>query len=140
VTIVPRFLRQDDVLRAVRGAAVGVAPNRPTRLNRFALPTKLLEYAAMGIPAVAADLATIRGHFSDEEVTFFEAGDAASLARALEQVAADPEGAARRAEAARRRYEAYRWEHSAQTYTELLRELARRRRRGLSAQPATAAS
>jgi glycosyltransferase involved in cell wall biosynthesis len=140
VTIVPRFLRQDEVLRAVQGASVGVAPNRPTRLNRFALPTKLLEYAAMGIPAVAADLPTIRGHFSEDEITFFEPGDAASLARALEQVGADAEAAARKAEAARRRYDAYRWEHSARTYTDLLAELARRRRRGLAAQPTTAAS
>jgi glycosyltransferase involved in cell wall biosynthesis len=140
VTIVPRFLPHDEVLAAIRGASVGVAANLPTRLNRFALPTKLLEYAAMGIPAVAPDLPTIRGHFSDGEVAFFEAGNAASLAHALERVAADPEGAARRAEAARRRYESYRWEHNARTYVELLTRLARKRRRGLTIQPATAAS
>jgi glycosyltransferase involved in cell wall biosynthesis len=139
VTIVPRFLPQAEVLSAVWGASVGVAPNLPTRLNRFALPTKLLEYAAIGIPAVAADLPTIRGHFSDEEVCFFEPGDAASLARALESVAADPASAARRAEAARGRYESYRWEHSARTYTDLLHRLARRRRRGLAAHPARVA-
>jgi glycosyltransferase involved in cell wall biosynthesis len=139
MTVVPRFLRQDEVLRAVRGASVGVAANLPTRLNRFALPTKLLEYAALGIPAVAPDLPTIRGHFSDDEVVFFEAGNAASLARALERVAADPGEASRRAEAARRRYESYRWEHSARTYVELLYRLAQRRRRGL-AQPPTAGS
>lgn len=140
VTIVPRFLRQEEVLRAIDGASVGVAANLPTRLNRFALPTKLLEYAAIGIPAVASDLPTIRGHFSDDEVWFFEPGDAASLAGVLERVAADPQGASQRAEAARRRYESYRWHHSAKVYTELLLRLARRRRRGLEAQPATAAS
>jgi glycosyltransferase involved in cell wall biosynthesis len=140
VTIVPRFLRQDEVLRAIRGASVGVAANLPTRLNRFALPTKLLEYAAIGIPAAASDLPTIRGHFSDSEVWFFEPGDVASLARVLERVAADPQGASQRAEAARRRYESYRWHLSAQVYTDLLSRLARRRRRGLEAQPATAAS
>ena len=138
VTIVPRFLRQDETLRAIRGASVGVAANLPTRLNRFALPTKLLEYAAMGIPAVAPDLPTIRGHFGDEEVCFFEPGDAASLGRALERVAADPQSAAQRAEAARRRYESYRWEHSAQRYVDLLSRLARTRRRGLVNQLASA--
>ena len=138
VTVVPRFLRQDEVLRAVRGASVGVAANLPTRLNRFALPTKLLEYAALGIPAVAPDLPTIRGHFSDDEVVFFEAGNAASLARALERVAADSVEASRRAEAARRRYESYRWEHSARTYVELLHRLAQTRRRGHAAPPPSA--
>jgi glycosyltransferase involved in cell wall biosynthesis len=91
VAIVPRFLPQAEVLRAVRGASVGVIPNLPTRLNRFALPTKLFEYVALGIPAVAADLPTIRGHFSETEILFFEPGSASSLARALESVAREPE-------------------------------------------------
>jgi glycosyltransferase involved in cell wall biosynthesis len=133
-TIVPRFLPQADVLRAVRGASVGVIPNLPTRLNRFALPTKLFEYVALGIPAVAADLPTIRGHFSETEVLFFEPGSASSLARALESVARDPEAAERRAAAARERYDAYRWHHSARTYTDLIWRLAERRRRGVATQ------
>jgi glycosyltransferase involved in cell wall biosynthesis len=132
--IVPRFLPQAEVLRAVRGASVGVIPNLPTRLNRFALPTKLFEYVALGIPAVAADLPTIRGHFSETEVLFFEPGSASSLARALESVAREPEAATRRAAAARARYEAYRWHHSARTYTDLIWGLAERRRRGVDSQ------
>jgi glycosyltransferase involved in cell wall biosynthesis len=138
LTIVPRFLPQQEVLRAVRDASVGVACNLPTRLNRFALPTKLLEYVALGIPAIAPGLETIRSHFSPDEVLLFEPGDARALARALERVAADPAAAAARADAARRRYEAYRWEHNAAVYTDLLSRLARVPRRGLSAQPATA--
>jgi glycosyltransferase involved in cell wall biosynthesis len=119
-------LPQGEVLRAVQSASVGVVPNLPTRLNRFALSTKLLEYVALGIPVVSADLPTIRSHFSDDEVLFFEAGDAESLARALDTVASDPAAAARRAAAARSRYEAYRWEHNATTYVDLLRRCARR--------------
>jgi glycosyltransferase involved in cell wall biosynthesis len=115
-----------DVLKAVQGASVGIVPNLPTRLNRFALSTKLFEYVALGIPVVSADLPTIREHFSEEEVLFFRAGDAIALAEALEQVACDPGAATRRAKAARRRYEDYRWERSAQTYVQALRAAARR--------------
>jgi glycosyltransferase involved in cell wall biosynthesis len=140
LTIVPRFLPQPEVLRAIQSASAGVCANLPTYINRFALPTKLLEYVALGIPAVTADLATIRQFFSDDEVWFFQPGDAASLARALEGVAGDPVAAGSRVEAARRRYEAYRWEHSASVYTELLWQLASRRRRGRAAQRPTAAS
>jgi glycosyltransferase involved in cell wall biosynthesis len=131
--LVPRFLPQAEVLRRVRSASVGAIPNLPTRLNDFALPTKLLEYVALGIPVVAAELRTIRDHFPDGELWYFEPGSAESMARAIEAVAADPEAAAYRAEAARRRYEGYRWEHSARAYTALMWELARRRRRGLVA-------
>jgi glycosyltransferase involved in cell wall biosynthesis len=138
VEVVPRFLPHSEVLHAIRGASVGVVPNRATRLNRFALSTKLLEYAALGIPAVSADLPTIREHFSDAELSYFEPGDATSLARALEDVAADPDAAHRRAEAARRRYEDYRWERSERVYQDLIWRLAGRRRRGLQAQRPTA--
>lgn len=140
VGIVPRFLPQEEVLRLVQGASVGVAANLPTRLNRYALPTKLLEYVAMGIPAVAPSLPTIREHFSDDEVWFFEPGDAESLAAALVAVAADPEAASRRAESARRRYDAYRWPRSAATYTDLIWRLAGKRRRALAVQRPTAAT
>jgi glycosyltransferase involved in cell wall biosynthesis len=133
VELVPRFLPHADVLLAVRSASVGAIPNLSTRLNRFALPTKLFEYVALGIPVVTADLRTIREHFSDAEVWFFEPGSAESMADAIARVAADPEAAATRAEAARRRYEEYRWPHSARAYTILMSELAGRRRRGRAA-------
>lgn len=119
-----RYLPQEEVLRAAQEASVGVVPNLPTRLNRYALSTKLLEYVALGVPVVCADLPTIREHFSDEEIRFFRAGDAASLAEALAEVAADPSAAERRAAAARRRYEAYRWEHSARAYVDVLQRAA----------------
>jgi glycosyltransferase involved in cell wall biosynthesis len=134
LTVVPRLLPQRDVLKAIGFASVGVIPNLPVRLNRFALPTKLFEYVALGIPAVVADLPTIRAHFSENEVWFFEPGNPASLATALTRVAADPDAAAGRAAAARARYEAYRWQRSARVYTELLWRLAAQRRRGVAVQ------
>jgi glycosyltransferase involved in cell wall biosynthesis len=47
------------------------------------LPAKLLEYAACGIPIVAARLRTIEHYFADDSVRFFEAGNSASLADAI---------------------------------------------------------
>ena len=140
VGIVPRFLPHEEVLRRVQGASIGVAANLPTRLNHYALPTKLLEYVAMGVPAAAPDLPTIREHFSDEEIWFFEPGEAESLADVLVAVASDPEAASRRAENALRRYQAYRWPRSARTYTDVLWKLAEKRRRGLAVQRPTAAA
>ena len=96
LTVVSRLSRQ-DVLEAVSGASAGVVPNLPTRLNRFALSTKLFEYVALGIPAVVSDLETLRMYFGDGEVLFFRAGDEEALSRALVEVAVDPEAARGRA-------------------------------------------
>jgi glycosyltransferase involved in cell wall biosynthesis len=115
-----RFLPQREVLERVQSASVGVIPNLPTSLNRFALSTKLFEYIALGLPVVSADLPTIRAHFSDDEVLFFKAGDARALASALLEVRRDPIAAASRSEAARLRYRRYGWAANAQRYADLL--------------------
>lgn len=119
------YLPQAEVLSRIAGASVGVVPNVPSELNRFALSSKLFEYVALGIPVVSADLPTIREHFSDAEVKFFRAGDPDSLANALAEVAAAPGPAVERAGRALRRYEQYRWSGQAEQYVGLLGQLAR---------------
>jgi glycosyltransferase involved in cell wall biosynthesis len=123
VAIDGEYIPHREVLARVEGASVGVVPNLPTPLNRFALSSKLFEYVALGVPVVSAALPTIQEYFSDDEVLFFEPGSADSLADALLAVAHDPEGAQSRAERARRRYGSYRWDVSAQAYVAILHRL-----------------
>jgi glycosyltransferase involved in cell wall biosynthesis len=118
------YLPHCEVLERALGASVGVIPNLPTRLNRFALSSKLFEYVALGVPVVSADLPTLREHFSDDEVRFFRAGDAGALADALLSVARDPEAARARARAASARYARYRWNVQARRYLEVLARCA----------------
>jgi glycosyltransferase involved in cell wall biosynthesis len=119
-----RFLPQREVLKRIRSASVGVICNLPIERNAAAAPTKLFEYALLGVPIVTADLPAIREHFSPHEVRFFCAGNAGDLAEALREVMAAPDAANARAEAARRRYEEYRWTRSARRYVELLERLS----------------
>jgi glycosyltransferase involved in cell wall biosynthesis len=125
VLVTGEQLPHREVLRAVRGAAVGVIPNRPTKLNRYALSSKLFEYVVLGIPVVAASLPTLRAHFSDEEVLFFEPASPQSLSDALLTVERDPEATSRRRAAASARYVAqYRWETHAQRYRDILERVS----------------
>ena len=126
VTIANEYLPQREVLRRVRGASVGVVPNLPIRINHFALSSKLLEYVALGVPAVCADLPTLRAHFSTDEVLFFAAGDAEALAAALAESLSDRAAATGRAEAARARYEEYRWAVQSKRYVDVLDTLSAR--------------
>jgi glycosyltransferase involved in cell wall biosynthesis len=114
-----------EVLARIAGATVGVIPNLPSRLNRFALSTKLFEYVVLGIPVVVSDLPTLRRYFSDEEVTFFRAGEPEALADALAAVGDDYDAALARAAAARERYRgSYDWGRQARRYTQMLELLA----------------
>ena len=126
VAIDGEYIPHREALARVNGASIGVVPNLPTALNRFALSSKLFEYVALGIPVVSADLPTIREHFSADEVQFFRPGDPESLADALLAVLRDPSRAATLVERARRRYQAYRWDVNAGRYLAILDRLSGR--------------
>ncbi len=114
------YLPQKEAVERAASASVGVIPNLPIALNSFALSSKLFEYVALGVPVVSAALPTIKAHFSDEELLFFEPGNADALAEALTAVSRDPAAAAARADAARRRYADYRWPVQAHRYARVL--------------------
>jgi glycosyltransferase involved in cell wall biosynthesis len=78
---------------------------------------------ALGIPVVVSRLETLAGHFGPDEVTFFEPGDAASLADAIRWVAANPEAAREKCERSRVRAREYAWTTNARRYVGLLAQL-----------------
>jgi glycosyltransferase involved in cell wall biosynthesis len=117
-------------IATVATADCGVIPNRPSEINRFALSSKLFEYVALGIPVVVSRLETLAAHFGPDEVTFFDPGDAASLAAALRWVFEHPDAAREKAARARARASQYGWsqgrEELQRVYHELLDGDARR--------------
>ncbi|HVM18166.1 MAG TPA: glycosyltransferase family 4 protein [Gaiellaceae bacterium] len=120
VAITGRYLPIEQALAEVAIAQCGVIPNRPSELNRFALSSKLFEYVELGIPVVVARLETLARHFGSDEVTFFNPGDADSLADAVRWIVEHPEETRTRVARARRRAREYAWEREAERYLRLL--------------------
>jgi len=116
----------DELPALIAVADVGVVPSLPEPYMQLSLSTKLLEYAAMGIPIVASDLATFRAHFSDRAIRYVQGGDAEALAAALRSLAADPVGAARLGAEAQRQAGGYAWGIQAARYLEIVTRLAGR--------------
>lgn len=71
-------------------AKVGLVPNRASETTHLMLPVKLLEYAALRIPAIASRLHTIEHYFGPDAVLFFKPGQPASLADAIEELWRNP--------------------------------------------------
>ena len=69
-------------------ASLGVVPNRDTRATRLMLPEKLLEYAMLGVPVVAARLPTIEYYFRDS-IAYFSPGQSHELAKAIVRLRRD---------------------------------------------------
>ena len=106
----------EDLPALLARADVGLIPNRPSAATHLMLPVKMLEYATLGLPIIAARLQTIERYFGDAAVRFFEPGQPEALAAAIRELHKQPR---RRRELARRASEiaeTLSWKHQKDRY------------------------
>lgn len=96
------FVPVERLAPLLRGADLAVLPSRRCASTELMLPTKLLEYVQLGIPAVTVPTATIRRYFDEEQLAFVPGDDPVALATRIHQLWQDPLGRRRQACAARR--------------------------------------
>ena len=113
----------DDLPRFLAAADIGIVPSLPEPYLEYSLSTKLLEYAAMGVPTVATDLATFRHHFTDAALAFVPGGDPDALAREVERLVDDPARTVAMGLEARRQAAAYDWEVQRTRYLDIVGQL-----------------
>jgi glycosyltransferase involved in cell wall biosynthesis len=106
-------------------ADLGVVPYRDDVFTDTLLPTKLMEYAAMELPAVVARTSAISIYFDDTMVRFFPPGDAAELANCLLELHSDRRRLAQLAEGIQGFNQRYNWPKISQEYVTLVRRLGR---------------
>lgn len=114
----PCFVAQNDV---------GVVPYYDDIFTGGILPTKLLEYIALGLPVIAARTPAITTYFDETMVYFFEPGNAADLAAGiltLYQNQPRREALVRHSEHFQ---EQYNWTHLSLDYVALIDRLNQRR-------------
>jgi glycosyltransferase involved in cell wall biosynthesis len=124
------WVRIDELLPVIRQADAGVVPILYDRFTRIMLPGKLLEYAAVGIPAICSRTETIEAYFDDSMVCYFRPGDVDDLAAKMRELYFHPEQRARLAAGAQRFFQQHPWDAQVQRYTQLIDRLA------LAGQPA----
>jgi glycosyltransferase involved in cell wall biosynthesis len=110
-------------------ADLGVVPYRNDVFTDGLLPTKLMEYAAMQLPSIAARTTAIESHFAGTFVEFFEPGDAIGLADRIVDLSRRPERRAELAAGAERFTSRYNWNDTGAAYVALVDRLGRFERR-----------
>lgn len=77
------FLDVDDLPGFIAGHDAGVVPYQDDVFTGGILPTKLLEYTALGMPSIAARTPAVKDYFDDKMVQFFEPGNVDELADSI---------------------------------------------------------
>jgi glycosyltransferase involved in cell wall biosynthesis len=120
------LLPTSELAALVACGDIGVVPNRNDLFTDGILPTKLMEYATLGIPSIVSRSTAVERYFTDDMVRFVEPGDATQLADAMVELAADPDRRAMLAESAQRFSRQYRWSDQAAAYVAVVDRLAGR--------------
>lgn len=75
----------------LRAMHVGVVGNRRSIATDLMLPVKLMEYVALGVPAVVPRLRTIQHYFTDDMVSYYQPEDVESMAESISRLYRRPE-------------------------------------------------
>jgi glycosyltransferase involved in cell wall biosynthesis len=121
------FVPNDRALEQVRGALAGLSLLQDTPNYRVSLPTKILEYASLGVPIITTPLPEARTlldrHGGGIVVGF---GDVAAAAAAVEQLRSDAAFRARLVGQALELAEQLSWQRESERFLTALRAAARR--------------
>lgn len=126
VHLSPGAVPVDDVPASISGAHIGLVPFLEGPFTANILPTKLLEYVLMGIPAVVARNRVVEGYFGDDMVAFVRPGNVEDVIAAVEGLWRDPSRALNMARRAQLMLREHSWEREQERFLSLVEGLIRR--------------
>ena len=113
----------EQLAAEIQECNVGVIPNQRNTFTDINTPTRIFEYLAQGKPVVAPDTHGILDYFGHDELFYFTAGDAESMADAMRIAAADASEAVASAERGQRVYQRHIWHQERETLIQSVCEL-----------------
>jgi glycosyltransferase involved in cell wall biosynthesis len=113
----------EAVVRAIDEADVGIIPNRRSIFTELNTPTRIFEYLARGLPVIAPRAPGIQDYFREDEIIFFQLGDAVSLADRIRFVHANPEAVREIVERGQAIYRSHLWREERGRLIQLMDEL-----------------
>ena len=79
------------IVEAIEDCDLGIIPNHRNIFTEINTPTRIFEYLALAKPVIAPKAKGIQDYFGDNDLIFFELGNADDLARKIEYAYSHPE-------------------------------------------------
>ncbi len=117
------YMPMEELPALIASADLGIIPYRRDVFTDGILPTKLMEYTALGVPAIAARTPAIEAYFDEKMVQFFTPGDLDDLVRCIRELYNDRGRLATLAENAERFNQSYNWQVQSAQYVRLVNQL-----------------
>lgn len=113
-----------EIPERIADCNVGIVPLQISSITNFALPLKLMEYIAMGLPVITVRSVAICHYLSEEDCLFYDWDDVESLRLMLDSVAENPGMLDPFRDRSRLLREKYSWRVEKEKYMSLLKDLA----------------
>ncbi len=99
----------NELAKKLESMDVGIVGNRVNAATELMLPSKLIDYVVLGIPAIVPRLKTIQYYFSPGMVSYFEPESVESMVTTTVRVYKDKEGREQQARSAKSFLDQYGW-------------------------------
>jgi glycosyltransferase involved in cell wall biosynthesis len=119
-----------EIVGELENVHIGLVPSMLDQWTEGVLPTKLLEYSALGVPCITFRNPVIERYFPDDTVTYVDPATPETLRDAMIALARDPDRALEQAARAAKVMEGLRWSAQKQIYFDVIDRLAARKNRG----------
>jgi glycosyltransferase involved in cell wall biosynthesis len=113
----------DELARKLESMDVGIVANRVNAATDLMLPSKLIDYVVLGIPAIVPKLRAIEYYFSPVMVSYFEPESVESMVATTVRVYKDKEGRRQQAVNAKDFLREYGWHNDRNGLRGLYRDL-----------------
>lgn len=126
VDLPTRMYAVHDMPAQVDKVHIGVAPNQLDIWTADTLPTKILEYAAMGVPSISFRNPVVTTYFPEDSLTYVDPASPQNLADAMLKLAKDPDAARKQADRATEVMAELSWSNQKQIYLDVIDRMAGR--------------
>ncbi|PYL72975.1 MAG: hypothetical protein DMF26_15245 [Verrucomicrobia bacterium] len=112
-----------EIVKAIDSCDLGIIPNHRNVFTEINTPTRILEYLALGKPVIVPKTEGIHDYFGENDLIFFEVGDADDLARKIEFAYSHPVEVSETVKRGQEIYLSHTWSREKLTFLNSISEL-----------------